>query len=112
MMWSVYVIRHKPTGKFMPCRMFRTMNSGWSHWEPTETRPGYKPHDENPRIFFTLQSARNALTMWLAGAWVKGQTQGNYFEPPEETGPEPRRPEQPRQREDMEIIPLTLSGLL
>lgn len=106
---KVFVIRHKPTGKYMPSRMFRTRGSGWSHWEPTETRPGYLPHDQNPRIFFSWKSASNALTMWLAGRWKTGHTSGSYFEPPESTGPEPYAPDQPRQRDDMEIVEVELA---
>lgn len=26
----VWAIRHKPTGKFMPARMFRTASAGWT----------------------------------------------------------------------------------
>ena len=36
---------------------------GWSHWEPTMMG---EVHDKHPRIFFTLQSAINARTMWAA----------------------------------------------
>lgn len=62
----LYAIKHVPTNTFMPSRMFRQAH-GWSWWEPHETRPGYTPHDPNPRLFYSLQSARNSLTAWLRG---------------------------------------------
>lgn len=107
---EVFAIRHKPTGAWMPHRMYRTSSRGWSHWNPG-LPTDYPPHDTNPRIFFTLQSARNALTMWLQGAWKNTQTQGTYFDPPEDAGPAPYKPPVERKRDEMEIVTLTLSGL-
>lgn len=107
--WS---IKHKPTNTWMPSRMSRS-NRGWSHWNPGYVHPKYGPekyHDTNPRIFFTLQSARNALTMWLQGVWEEEMTRGSYFEPPESAGLAPNEPPAPRRREDMEIVELELVG--
>lgn len=101
---KVWIIRHKPTGKPMPARMFRTAASGWSFWNPYEKRPGYRPHDENPRIFFSEQAARNALAMWLQGEWKKQFSSVTYFEPSEYEGNAPSVPELERKREDMEIV--------
>lgn len=108
---EVFAVRHKPTGKWMPNRMFRTSLRGGSYWNPTSTAEIDRPYDTNPRLFFSLQGARNALTMWLQGEWRNTQTQGTYFEPPEDAGPAPFNPPTPRKREDMEIVTLTLSGL-
>lgn len=66
-MQTLYAIQHKPSGNFMPARMFKQAGSGWSWWEPTETRSGYLPHDPNPRLFYSIESARNALGQWLRG---------------------------------------------
>ena len=105
----VYCLRHKVTGKWMPARMFRASSHGWSFWNPYETRPGYVPHDANPRVFFTKQSALNAKSMWEAGEWRKGWTAGSYFEPPEETTPAPYDPEDhKRARGDLEVVAMTL----
>lgn len=109
---KVYAIRHKPTGNWMPARMYRTARAGWSNWEPAETRPGYLPHDPNPRVFFTAQSARNALTMWLLGAWKRGTYQEGDWETGYYTAdgdPEPHKPDAPRNRDDMEIVAGELS---
>ncbi len=62
---EVFALRHKPTGEWMPARMYRTSRGGWSYWEPGSL--DNRPHDGNPRIFFSLVSARNALTAWLRG---------------------------------------------
>lgn len=110
---KVYAIKHKPTGQWMPARMTRTSSRGWSHWSPGYVHPVYgesKPHDPSPRIFFTLQSARNALTMWLQGTWEVKHYPGSHFEPPEDGSPEPNTPPAPRSRDDMGIVELDLVG--
>jgi len=91
-------------------------NRGWSHWNPGYVHPEYGPekyHDTNPRIFFTLQSARNALTMWLQGAWERSTYQEGDWETgyyTAEGDPVPNEPPAPRRREDMEIVELELVG--
>ena len=99
---KVWTLRHKPTGRFMPCRMFKRNAGGWSYWNPHEEPPGYVPFDRNPRVFFTLQAARNARAAWAAGEWKRGMTVGGFLEPPEETHPHPH-PVQ-RNRDDLEIV--------
>ena len=73
-MRTVYGIRHMPSGNFMPVRMFKQSGAGFSWWEPSDTCPGYQPFDPNPRLFFSLRSAKAALRMWLRGplrkTWV------------------------------------------
>lgn len=102
---KVWTIKHKPTGAFMPARMYRTAYSGWSYWKPAETREGYKPHDANPRVFFTLQGARNALTAWLAGEWKREQgVTSSYFDPEPYDDLSVSAPAVARRREDMEIV--------
>lgn len=105
-----YAIRHKPTGKFMPCRMTRCGFGGWSWWTPTGKD---QPFDTNPRIFYTPQSARNALTMWLQGAWrLDERTESESWELPSTyTVRElvPDEPPAPRSRDDMEIVTFDLT---
>jgi hypothetical protein len=104
---KIWTLRHKATGKFMPSRMFKQAGKGWTYWNPYEERPGYTPHDTNPRVFFTLQSARNAKVAWCAGEWNKNvQTEGDW-----ETGyfdylaaPVVNTPSVPRSRDDLEIV--------
>lgn len=107
----VYALRHKATGKFMPSRMYRTAAAGYSFWNPHETRPGWLPHDQNPRIFFTLQSAKNAKAMWGAGEWRKHYSSVDCsvpFGPEELVGVAPDTPETPRAKDDLEIVVMTL----
>lgn len=101
----VYAIRHKPSLEWMPARMNKS-GAGWSYWTPGNADD--KPFDANPRLFYTLQSARNALTMWLQGEWKReqGNDGGSYFNPPEyydemTVNASPI----PRVRADMEIVP-------
>ncbi len=102
---KIWSIRHKPSGAFMPARMYRTAGSGWSYWDPLETRPGYRAFDTNPRVFFTLQAARNALTAWLAGEWKREQVVSNsYFDPEPYDDLSVAEPTTLRRREDMEIV--------
>lgn len=112
----VYAIRHAPTGNLMPARMFRQAGSGWSWWEPTETRPGYLPHDTHPRLFFTRASAANALGQWLRGPLQKREVGRGYMSWGEEDSRtevgaaehDPLDLYPPRRREDMVLVPFTL----
>jgi len=112
---KVFAIRHKPTGEFMPHRMYRTRERGWSHWVPGPEADGWagaNGYDKNPRLFFTLQSARNALTAWLQGPWkatveTDGDWETGYYDVP--GTPAPTSPPAPRHRADMEIVTFTLS---
>lgn len=100
----VYAIRHKPCREWMPARMNKS-GAGWSYWTPGSTDD--KPFDAHPRLFFTLQSARNALTMWLQGVWKRdqGNDGGSYFNPPEYYDEMTvNAPPTPRVRANMEIV--------
>jgi hypothetical protein len=108
---QVFAIRHKPTGAWMPTRMFRR-GGGWSHWMPGPPVDGYEGldgFDKNPRIFFTLQAARNALTMWLRGTWREERRCSETLEGREDwTELVPDAPPVERKREDMEIVSFLL----
>jgi hypothetical protein len=112
-MADVFAIRHKPTGAFMPSRMFRAGSGrGWTHWDPNDaTAGGYGGFDKNPRVFFTRKSANKALGAWLAGPWEKTRVdEGDWvtgyttFDGP----PVPFTPKVPRLSAEMEIVSLTL----
>lgn len=107
---KLYGIRHKPTGNYMPAKMFRTSGAGYSYWEPTGV-DGFGGHDQGPRLFQTEHAAKVALGQWLAGRWGPSHTQGAYFDPPEYEGLVARKPIAPRVREDMEIVAFSLVPL-
>lgn len=66
---TLYAIKHVPTGKLMPARVFRTSSGGYTHWEPPDTKPGgyggYNPL--RPRFFLDKHAAAVAVTCWLKG---------------------------------------------
>ena len=68
---SFYALYHKPTGKYMPAKMFRTSVGGHTWWEPFEDNwaKGYQP--EIPRLFSTHRAAANSKTLWLKGPHEK-----------------------------------------
>lgn len=112
---KVWAIRHKPTGAWMPSRMFRASSGGWSYWIPgpaPEGWAGYDGHDKNPRVFYSLQSARNALTMWLQGTWERksGTTVDWEGIPDGYDDMHVNAPPMERKRGDMEIVELCLTG--
>ncbi len=111
-----FAIRHIPTGEYMPCRMFRCRGGGWSHWIPGPAPDGWagcNGFDKNPRIFFTLRSAQNALTAWLMGVHRREVgtshdwegTPDGYDDHIIDDAPVPRV------RADMEIVPLWIVWL-
>lgn len=105
--WSVFAIRHIPTQEFMPCRMNKG-HTGWSYWSPgNQDDP---PYDRNPRLFFSRQSATNALTMWLQGVWKRDRfVSYSYFGEAESSDDlTVNTPPIPRKREEMEIVEFKL----
>jgi hypothetical protein len=112
---KVWSIRHKPTGAWMPSRMSRSRGGGWSSWIPGPPQDGWggcDGYDKNPRIFFSLPSARNALTMWLQGVWESRVVTTTDWEgfPDDYDDLTVRTPPVERKREDMEIVELELTG--
>lgn len=97
-----YAIRHIPTGKFMPTRVFRSAGRGWSYWEPT----GYNGlggfPSSPPRLFEEKQPAQLALNIWLKGPVGSDPESGArvYNKPPI-----------PRIKSDMEIVPMSLTAM-
>lgn len=93
---TFYVIRHKPTGYFLPLRSTRRGNT---HSKPEK--------DCIPRLFKNKQSASNALHWWLSGVFV--------YELSEDWESSYREwelhctPKSDRKAEDMEIIEVDLT---
>jgi hypothetical protein len=99
----------------MPHRMFRTQGSGWSYWIPGPAPEGWAGcdgHDKNPRLFYSLRSAQNALTMWLQGVWKRDQGTTTDWEgiPDGYDDMKVNEPPIKRKREDMEVVELELTG--
>lgn len=105
-MTELYAIYHKPTGKYMPARMFRNSRNGWTWWEPTNIYGlgGFDP--EVPRLFSKKSSAVQAMGYWLNGNH-KIVTPGHYGV--SEFGIEVVTPEIPRKPADIEIHVISLT---
>lgn len=95
-MKQLYAIRHKKTGHFIPRGGYRERKSAL---EPQA--------DCIPRLFTRLSAARTWLTVWLKGEVVTVYGYTNYDDPHPEADvkiiPRPHR-----DRELMEIVPVTL----
>ena len=95
---SLFAIRHKPTGDFLPRPLGREGRGG-SHLEPVEPI-GTK--ETRPRFFETERAAKIFLTGWIKGKVVHSagydSFNGEYYEDTE-TIPVPSR-----KAEDMEIV--------
>lgn len=89
----VFAIRHKPSGVFMPNKMFRTSYKGFSHWEPLDNRA----HDKTPRLFYSAMAAKVSLRHWLRG-------KVSNSDPFEEESEPVLTPVASRNRDDMEIV--------
>lgn len=115
---EVFAVRHIDTQTYMPCRMTRGGAGGWSHWSPGakpdsagNPRDG-SPYDRRPRLFYSLQAARNAISMWSAGIWVRdaGVSPGGPWGPDEHhDNLQPEEPPVPRSSDQMEIVHFTLT---
>lgn len=105
-----YAIYHKPTGKYMPARMFENSRAGWTWWEPTGASGlgGFDP--AVPRLFTKKGSATQAMSYWLNGNY-KLRVAGHYED--YSAYWERLNPELPRSPEDVEIhvIRLTVIAL-
>lgn len=95
---DIFVVRHKPTGTYMP--LMRPTGRGGSHWHPTPQQ------QKRPRLFYTKQAATNAISQWLRGEWKWTGWNGQD----EEWDCKPV-PVKSRKREDLEILMLEISGL-
>ena len=96
MIREFYIIRHKPSGGFLP-----EVHKGYTFSEPRTTGV--------PRLFISAAAGKRALTWWLKGTLHVTKTGGLWgFGEPEydETWHEDPMPD--RKAEDMEVIPVLL----
>ncbi len=92
-MIELWVIRHKPTGGFLPEPKYSKRGRGGALYEPSTT--------DKPRLFRTERGAKNALTAWLQGKWHWTLTSWEDGEGSLDIKPVPSR-----LREEMEIVHL------
>lgn len=90
---SMFAIRHKPTGAFMPTFGSRKGRGGFTHDEPSTTA--------TPRLFQRRQYAQAALAHWLKGRLTVRSYQDYSGEYDEDWSYEPIAD---RKAEDMEIV--------
>ena len=57
-----FIVRHKPTGAYMP-----EMGRGYTYWEP----PAMNPCGEKPRLFPSKHGAKQAVAAWARGEHVR-----------------------------------------
>lgn len=69
-MTELYAIFHKPTGKYMPARMFKIQRNGWTWWEPTGANGLGGVDPEVPRLFTKRNAAIQAMGYWLNGNYA------------------------------------------
>ena len=93
-----YAIRHVPTGFYLPEPKGRAGRGG-SHLEPAD------PKKHHPRLCHTERQAKIVLTVWLQGK-VHCYRYGNEYDFSEDIEV---KPVASRKREDMEIVPVTLT---
>ena len=99
-MTQFYVIRHKPTGQFLPARVLAT---GWSFEDPNGVY--------EPRLFKTARAAKNCATCWAQGVWAAKiyKERDGWESPSYDVQDTPSPTTVPgRQREDLEILPALL----
>lgn len=99
----IYALRHKATGLCMP----QLNGGGYSYWEPmTDNHAGLRP-----RLFFSLQSARNARSAWAQGCWKREQCTTYDWEgtPDSYDDMVVNAPPVPRALTDLEIVTLELT---
>lgn len=102
-----YAIYHKPTGKYMPARMFEHSRGGWTWWEPTGIG-GYGGHDPYiPRLFLKKNAAVQAMGYWLNGNYSRRTVASDFGDLSGKLRAE--SPHIPRNPKDVEIHVLTLT---
>lgn len=95
-----WVIKHIPTGTFLPARMYST------HYE--FDRPA---GTHEPRLFKSERAAKNCATCWAQGAWSASTytEQDGWESPSYEVQDTPSPTEIPgRRREDLEVLRVEL----
>lgn len=92
---SVYAIRHKPTGFYLP-------GSSRSALPPSMVEP-VDPREQPPRVWAEERHAHSTLTIWL-----RGIHKADYDDETGSVHTEIVAPPVPRRREDMEVVQVEL----
>lgn len=97
MIREYWVIRHKPSGGYLP-GLPSGLRAGYTHTEPELLSV--------PRLFADKGAARRALTWWLKGVTSVDRFRDDFTLEYDETWHEEAMPE--RKEEDMEVVPCLL----
>lgn len=97
MIREYWVIRHKPSGGYLP-GLSSGLRAGYTHTEPDL--------HAIPRLFGNAAAAKRALTWWLKGVTSVDRSRDSFTLEYDETWHEEAMPE--RKPEDMEVIPALL----
>ena len=101
---KVWSIRDKRDGFYMPAHMPSKQRGAYSSDEPRKDGG-----EQGPRLFPSLQSARNSLTAWLAGKWKEDWNMNVDFEGISDEKYDLSPVKEPhRLRENMEIVEFNL----
>lgn len=74
---KAWVIKHKPTGEYMP-QMVMKSSGAWTSWTPGGSRAAFPM----PRLFETSIGAQRAATAWAKGVWAaEMEVDGGIDEP-------------------------------
>lgn len=102
-----YAIRKKGTDLYFPSGDQKgAFRRGFS-WKDPEVNGG----PQGPRLFLSLQSARNALTMWCQGAWKNEKSYSGMFSEEVQVDTVPTKPPEgsiPRVYGEYEFVPYRL----
>lgn len=105
---TLYALRHKATGLFMPAKMSRGAR-GYSYWNPGVRFNGDKPYDPSPRLFRSTRAAGVARGLWAAGQWEHQYAdRGTYWDQDDYRGVAPEKPPVERKPDDLEIVTMHL----
>lgn len=103
---TLFVIRHKATGKLMPQLTGRAR--GYSHWNPSRATTLKKAETGIPRFLSSATQARQCIAQWNANpnGIYKGYTsfagEDDYFTDTTDDG---------RTKDDLEVVMVEVIGL-
>lgn len=102
---TLYVVRHKATGRCLP----QSFTKGSTWWEPEQAPPtGAWPAADVPRLFLTERAAKNFIIMWAKGRAVT-RRQEFYFEgQPDDSERLEWEPVPGRSRDQLEAVQIYL----
>lgn len=91
---TVYLIRHKATGQFMP---LVERNRGYTHWNPGQPNKMYAVSTGVPRILASERKAKNVIAQWACNP--NGKERWFDGEPEFDIKPDGRT------KDDLEVVP-------